>query len=362
MSIIRLDVTDFRNIPAVRLEPLLDGFNLICGDNGSGKTSLLESIYFLSLGRSFRTTNTSHIVRKSTEKFVVSSHISLKNGQSIAAGVERGPNGRLNTRISGKDVASIAEIASLLPIQLINSNCYNLLDAGPIFRRKYIDWGAFYHSIEFLRVWQQYKRALKQRNAALAQRVPKKELETWNRELVQAGNLLHQLRLAYVELLLPILKDMVAELLTIVDLKIEYFPGWDQACEYQQILAQSIDKDFYLGYTQHGPHKANFNVIINGLPAKDILSRGQQKLFVCAMILAQGALLFQGQNKRPIYLVDDLPSELDVTSRSNLIALLSKQEAQIFVTAVDYAFFDGYTAKPVRMFHVEHGNLKQMKV
>lgn len=358
MTIIRLDIADFRNIQNAKIEPVPAGFNIIYGDNGSGKTSLLESIYYLSLGRSFRSSNSGHIIRKSSEKFSIFSQILVSNQQYIPIGIERLQSGGLNARLAGKDANSIAELATLLPVQLINSNCHNLLDSGPNFRRKYLDWGTFYHSNEFLRIWRQYRRVLKQRNAALAKRLSKKELQTWNNEMVQTALSLHQLRESYVQELLPILEQMISELLSVSELKLAYYPGWDASRNYQDLLDASIERDIQLGYTQFGPHRANFNVMVNHLPAKDILSRGQQKLFVCAMILAQGALLFRGQNKRPIYLVDDLPSELDHSSRTNLIALLSKQEAQIFVTAVEREFFDScLTTKSVKLFHVEHGNL-----
>lgn len=361
MPITRLEITDFRNISSAKFEPVSDGFNLIYGDNGSGKTSLLESIYYLSLGRSFRSSNSSHIIRNLAAKFSVHSQVLTQNDQFIPVGVERKQGGSLNARVAGKSVASISEIASLLPVQLINSNCYNLLDAGPNFRRKYLDWGAFYQSMDFLRIWRQFRQVLKQRNAALMKRISKKELDAWSEEIAQAAILLHQARQSYVEKLLPILKHMMADLLIIPDLDIEYYPGWNTEENYRDILGRSIDRDLHAGFTQLGPHRANFNVMINRLPAKDILSRGQQKLFVCAMILAQGTLLFRSQNKRPIYLIDDLPSELDITSRSKLIALLSKQDAQIFVTAVEHGVFENCPmSRKVKLFHVEHGNLKQI--
>jgi DNA replication and repair protein RecF len=361
MSLIRLNIVDFRNIAAIKFEPIPDGFNIIYGDNGSGKTSLLEAIYYLSLGRSFKSSNTGHIVRKSAKQFAVYSNILLSNNRIVPVGIERRINGSLLARLAGEGVESMAEIASLLPVQLINSNCYNLLDAGPGFRRKYLDWGAFYYSNDFLRIWRQYKRILKQRNASLTARVSKKELDVWNAEMASCALSLHRLRQEYVQELLPVLQSMVSELLVIKDLKIEYYPGWDIDVDYKDVLSKSQDRDFYMGYTQFGPHRANIDVRVNQLPAKDILSRGQQKLFVCAMILAQGALLFSSQNRKPIYLIDDLPSELDMTSRSNLVALLSKQDAQIFVTAVDREIFDScLKTKPVKMFHVEHGTLKQM--
>jgi DNA replication and repair protein RecF len=348
MPIIRLDITDFRNIVSAKCEPIPDGFNLIYGDNGSGKTSLLESIYYLGLGRSFRSANSAHIVNNLASKFAIYSQVRTSIDQFVSVGLERHQDGSLGLRMAGKEASSVAEIASLLPIQLINSNCYNLLDAGPGFRRKYLDWGAFHHSPDFIRIWRQFRRILKQRNAALTKRVSKKELNAWNDEIVLAAYQLHEIRDDYVRQLLPILKQMVAELLTISDLNIEYYPGWNMDENYHDALNRSLDRDFQLGRTQLGPHRANFNITINRLPAKDILSRGQQKLF-CS------------KNKRPIYLVDDLPSELDMTSRTNLVTLLSKQDAQIFVTAVELGIFDSCpVSKPVKLFHVEHGNLKQV--
>ncbi len=360
MPLIKLEISDFRNIESILFEPVVNGFNIIYGDNGSGKTSILESIYYLSLGRSFRSATISPLIRNLASQLAIYSNVFTPTGQAIPVGIQRRLHGGLSARLAGENVKGMAEIASLLPVQLINSNCYNLLDAGPGFRRKYIDWGAFYHTPDFLPAWRQYKHVLKQRNAALAARVSKKELEFWNSELFIRAMALHQLRVAYVQELLPLLIEMVAELLILTDLKIEYYPGWEIDQDYQQILIASLGRDLQLGYTQFGPHRANLNVVVNQFPAKDILSRGQQKLFVCAMMLAQGALLFRSKNRKPIYLVDDLPSELDMKSRFSLLALLSRQEAQIFVTAVEHNVFKNCLgAKPTKLFHVEHGCLKQ---
>lgn len=364
MSLIRLDVADFRNFNAIKFEPLTEGFNLIYGDNGSGKTSLLESIYYLSFGRSFRSHNSEHIVRKSTEKFSIFGHLKTPHDHSMPLGIERQRDGKIKIRLAGNDVGSIAELAKLLPIQLINSNCYHLIDSGPVFRRKFVDWGAFYFYPDFYRVWKDYKRILKQRNALLVRSASRQELNVWSNSLVEKAIALHQLRSNYLENLLPLLNEKFSELLppqitwTAADLSIEYHPGWKQATSFLEVLEESLPRDLQLGRTQFGPHRADLKMTIHHLPAKDILSRGQQKLFVCAMILAQGELLYNSLKKRPIYLVDDLPSELDLTSRSNLITLLSKQEAQVFVTAVERGIFDNCSVdKPIKLFHVEHGNL-----
>lgn len=341
--------------------PIPQGFNLIYGKNGSGKTSLLEAIYYLSLGRSFRNTTTSRIINYSTDKLSIFANLLMQNNQTLALGIERLQNSQVNMRIAGEDVHSIAELANLTPVQLINSYCYSLLDGGPVFRRKYLDWGIFYLSKDYLRVWRQFARVLKQRNAALQARCSQDELESWTNELINNGNLLNQARQAYFQNLLPVLTETVQHLLPDFCINLNYYPGWNADIAYETALLSALQKDKYLGYTQFGPHKADLKITANQVPAKDILSRGQQKLFVCGMILAQGVLLRNYINKKPIYLVDDLPAELDATSRSNLIALLSRQEAQVFITAIERHALDIPAAKLNRkVFHVEHGQITEM--
>jgi DNA replication and repair protein RecF len=357
MPLTRLEITDFRNIETIKLNLCARGFNFFYGLNGSGKTSLLEAIYYLSLGRSFRTSLATRIIRHNTEKFVIFSQLSLAD-QSIPVGVERSLQGDIKIRISGKDIHSAVELADLTPVQLINSSCYNLLDAGPAFRRRYLDWGIFYLNKDFLRTWKDYGQILKQRNSALRENKSKKEIDAWTLGLTQQCALLDAYRKDYVAKLTPLLEETVSELLDLHDLKIHYYPGWDKSQNYADLLTQVLAKDMQIGHTQFGPHRADFKITINKVSAKDILSRGQQKLFVCAMILAQGELLNRGLQKRPLYLIDDLPAELDKLSRGKLVKLLAKQDTQIFMTAVEKAALDDIITTPTfKMFHVEHGRV-----
>ena len=360
MGLSLLDILEFRNLASVKLHPVTKGFNFIYGKNGSGKTSLLEAIYYLSLGRSFRSAQADRIIRYSSNKLSIFGHISSDLAPPMPLGLERHRDGKIKFRINGAEAISVAELASLLPVQLINSNCHHLLDSGPVFRRKFLDFGLFYQTKDFLRIWRHYERALKQRNAALRSHMSRKELTIWTNELINNAILLDQLRYEYVNRLAPLLSEIVAELLPIFSLKIAYQRGWEKSSDYADILLKTVDRDYQLGYTQCGPHKADLKIIINDIPAKDILSRGQQKLFVCAMILARGTLLQNHGNKAPIYLVDDLPSELDVASRSSLIGLLSKQKAQIFVTATENKTWSNCLVNvPMKMFHVEHGHVTE---
>lgn len=361
MPLTRLAITDFRNLASIDMEPLPTGFNVFFGLNGSGKTSMLEAIYYLSLGRSFRSALIGRVIRHSANKFLIFAQGGQSQDPITPIGIERLLDGDMKIRIAGKDARSLAQLADLTPVQLINSHCYHLLDGAPSFRRKYLDWGVFYLNNDFVSVWRDCLQILKQRNAALRQQRPKKELDNWTEALLSKAALMDEFRRDYWHRLQPLLTQTLSELLSVSGISIHYYRGWDAETNYRDILDASFDKDRALGHTHYGPHRADLKITINKIAAKDILSRGQQKLFVCAMILAQGALLNSSMNKKPIYLVDDLPAELDTVSRNNLIAFLSKQETQVFVTAVELeALSDALLGLPLKMFHVEHGKVTEV--
>jgi len=361
MGLVNLKILHFRNLLSSNLFPHPKGINFIYGGNGSGKTSLLESIYYLSMARSFRTLNNDRIITNGCEELSLFGQIELTSNLLFPVGLKRTQSGEITIRLNGKDISSIAELAKALPVQLIDSQTHNLLSGSPSLRRKYVDWGAFYLIPDFYRAWRDYTRALKQRNAALRARLSTKEIALWTQELVDNTEILNQFRQHYLNLLLPLLTRVVQTLLPHLTLHIKYSRGWKEEIDYTHVLADSLSRDIQLGFTQFGAHRAELKISINQLPAKDILSRGQQKLLVCAMIIAQGALLQTEGSQQPIYLVDDLPAELDDTSRARLIALLSQQNTQTFVTAVEpkgWKEFANY--QPTKLFHVEHGKVTEI--
>lgn len=357
MSVIYLKITGFRNIDSAEILPHAEGFNCISGKNASGKTSLLESIYYLSLARSFRSNLAPRVIGYDHTKLSVFAHIQEGINPIIDVGLERNQEGVLKARMNEKWIQAVSDMAEVLPVQLIHAECHNLLVGGPLFRRQYLDWILFYLNPGFMQLWKQFGRILSQRNAALKSQLSKNELAGWTLKLKENALALDQCRESCVTLLIPILKTLLTEILPLPNMKLEYYRGWEGE-SYASALNRSLEQDRRLGYTQAGPHRADLRLLINDIPAKDILSRGQQKLFVCAMILARGVLLQKNAAKRPIYLIDDLPSELDIASRASLIALLSKQDAQIFVTAAESKVWNEFsTGSPVKMFHVEHGKI-----
>lgn len=366
MALSHISITDFRNLANIQIQPLTQGFNFLYGKNGSGKTSFLEAIYYLGHRRSFRSLIADRLTRHNSDRFNVIGKISEQD-RHTTLGMERMHAGDIRVRLAGEDVTTLSELAIILPTRLINVHSHYLIEGSPLFRRKFIDWGLFYQNNEFHIVWSRFKRLLKQRNATLRLRSSHKEISSWTQELVETALIFHRLRVSYLEQFFPllnqILKCSLADVFDISGLSLEYQPGWDVTVSYEKILQAALPRDIERGHTLYGPHRADLCIKIHGIPAKDILSTGQQKLLVCGMMLAQGGLLAKCINKSPIYLVDDLPSELDSVSRSWLINTLVAQQAQVFVTAVEQQAISEILAEvrcPVKMFHVKHGTITEV--
>ena len=206
MTIRKLTITDVRNVRSASLEPSAD-VNVFYGQNGSGKTSLLEAIHILGVARSFRTPKVKPVIRAGAEKMTVFGLIDPSNGkQSLPVGVSKGLlDDNTLIRVAGETLYSSSELASLLPLLVINPDTFKLLEGSPGIRRNFIDWGVFHVKHDtFLPAWKSMQKALKQRNALLRQgRVSESELLVWNHEFVNAAEQVDILRKAHIEQLLP---------------------------------------------------------------------------------------------------------------------------------------------------------------
>ncbi len=358
MSIQLLSISDFRNISQLKLQ-LSSRVNIIHGMNGSGKTSILEAVHLLSLARSFRTSKFKNYIRQSTDSCTLFSEVnSISAPSALPVGLQRQQDGALKIRISGQSVESASVLAELLPVQLLNADTFLLLEGSPAIRRQYIDWGGFHANSSFFVAWKAVKRALKQRNSLLKYgKLDPLVRRVWDAEFVRYSEALDSYRQDYIDALIPCFEQVLSELIEIENLSLSYYRGWDRKRGLDEILEEGLDRDKNLGYTQMGPQRAELRIRIGTIAAAEILSRGQQKPVVSALKLAQGLLFKQTTGRDCIYLVDDLPAELDLNHRQKLCKLLDKLQCQLLLTCVDSGSFEHCwkSDTEVREFHIEDG-------
>jgi|TARA_A100001391_G_scaffold204298_2_gene199472 DNA replication and repair protein RecF len=263
-------------------------------------------------------------------------------------------------RLDGEKVERVAQLAQALPLQLINPDAFRLLEGSPSARREFLDWGVFHVKHDFFDVWRRVRRALKHRNALLRHgKMDVQALNVWDREFAHWSERLDALRMEYMQALAPLFQATLAELIDLPELTLRYQRGWDAKRPLGDVLAAGRDSDSHMGFTQTGPQRADLRIRLGRRPAVEVLSRGQQKLVVSALKLAQGRLLEEMNGRTCVYLIDDLPAELDGEHRRLFCQLLAGLECQVFVTCVEPETLDRVWLPntDVRMFHVEHGRL-----
>jgi DNA replication and repair protein RecF len=353
MQALCLKTSQFRNLIDLDLE-FSPQFNFIYGSNGSGKSSLLEAIYFLSLGRSFRSALASRAIHYEANKFNLFSVVFDNN--FITIGLEKTRQGKTRIKI-GNNSNTISELAKILPVQLVHPYSYYLLSGGPRTRRQFIDWGVFHVEPQFFSLWQIFQQVLKQRNAALQRQAPIQQIKIWDFKFIEFAVEITRMRERYLQLLTPLLTNLIEGLVNLNGLSISFYRGWDEFNTLESSLSRSFPRDLQLGYTQYGPQRADLLIKLHNNPVHEVLSRGEQKLLACALQLAQGLLLKKMINKSCIYLFDDLFSELDNIRRGYLMTLLNTLESQVFITVIEDTLI-GTLQHNVnsKIFHLENGN------
>ncbi|MBS0349964.1 MAG: DNA replication/repair protein RecF [Proteobacteria bacterium] len=352
----QLLIQHFRNLN-VSIDPC-NGINVFYGKNGAGKTSILEAVYFLGLGRSFRSNLIQRLIQNQADQFQIIAQIQ-QDHQTIPIGVERTKSGEKKIRIDGQAASSIALLAKQLPLQLLTTESHRYFHDGPSARRQFLDWGLFHVEPDFYSLWQQFQRVLKQRNAGLKNQLSIKEIEVWTQELIKWSLQYNQIRQGYVSQIEPVLNSLLKIVLPEFSLTLRYYRGWPEGKELALVLNQNQLRDQQLGYTQFGPQRADLQLYSGSTPVSDSLSQGQQKLAAYVLHLSQGILLQKITGKNALYLIDDLPSELDKDKRAFIAQILAQLKSQVFITCIDPTEVSDITSSifPNSMFHVEHGGL-----
>lgn len=365
MPIQRLAVHQLRNLTGVDIHPCPE-LNFFFGDNGSGKTSVLEAISILAHGRSFRSHKHKHLINHSAADFSVFAELDEAAGFA-KLGVNRGV-GEASFKLNGAPVYSSAALAAQLPTQIMDAHSFQLLEGPSKLRRQLFDWLVFHVKHEFAVLWRDYARCVKHRNSLLRHdRIARPDLLPWDIELARLAEAIDQLRAAC---LLPYLKAVEALLIEggiseDQEIKLEYLSGWEPGISLLEQLEQQFWRDKKYGFTTLGAHKSELKITARKMAAHEILSRGQQKTLVAALYVAQ-IQVFQSLSERAcVLLIDDVPAELDKHHIHLLGHWVNALNVQVFATGIELAsLIEAWPAdtKSKKVFHVKHGEVNEYPV
>lgn len=349
MSLAHLSISGLRCLDQAALD-LGPRLNLIHGANGSGKTSILESVFLLGRGRSFRTRHTDHLIARGR------SHLTAF-GQTVdpahRIGFEYRRDEAYTARLDGEDVRSLAELPAAFFVEVIDPEVHRLVEGAPGERRRWLDWGVFHVEQTFLEHWMRFSRALRQRNAALKLG---QDARAWDAEVASNGEQVARQRTAWFESVRPYLNETIQRL-SGLDVELTHYRGWGADKTLGEALADGAERDRARGSTLTGPQRADILLRVSGKAARESLSRGQQKLVASAMVLALLQRLRGEQGAAPTLLLDDPAAELDAHRLSLLVDLVGELRSQLIITSLDPNL--RLFGQPERVFHVEQGRVSR---
>jgi len=386
MSVTKLITQNFRNLDGAALN-FHSKLNFFVGDNGSGKSSLLEALFFLGHGKSFRTSKADVLACHDKSHFVVS----VKNGKDCQLGLSRDINsGLTNIKIDGERHSRLSELAKNIAVQIVTPESFKLFFGGPKERRRFVDLGMFHVKHDFSKQWKNFNRVLKQRNACIRVGAAVSDsgamLSYWTEQFCKMSLDVALVRQAYVSSLVAELDVWINLLLPNLQnrVTVQYLQGWPLKKELAAVLASNQEREFNYGYSLYGAHKFDVKFLLDKQSLETQLSRGQQKLFLLALTFAQAKLIASVNRVKPILLIDDIGAELDSNSRSMLSLAIEKLECQVFITAIEsnvlQPFFDRFcddedsnatgfvsdsllsqtsSTENYKVFHVKHGKVTE---
>ena len=344
----KVKVKDFRNIEEEEVE-FCDGVNVISGENAQGKTNLLESIYYVSVGKSFRATHNSEIIRFGAERSQVM--LSFNDGirdQEIKMTIYK--EKKRQAEKNGVKIEKLSDIVGCFRTVLFCPEHLSLVKDGPALRRNYLDIAISRQRPMYLHALQKYNYILKQRNMLIKNAMNDREtfemtVDLWSEQLAAEAAVIARARAEFVKKVDMHVKtcfyDMtgqreIPEISYIGSSKLEgdeYFDLERSKNRYFELLSSNHEREIYAGATLYGAHKDDMGVMLNGKPARFFASQGQQRSISIALKLAEGEICFSEFGDYPVFLFDDVLSELDSKRRDYLINRIKNK--QVIMTSCD---------------------------
>lgn len=348
-----LSINNLRNLKTVDVEPH-PRLNFFIGENGAGKTSVLEALVVLAKGRSFRTGKIGALIGPEAAHFRVVTRTAQEGGGEQTVGIERSAS-EWSARRNREDVQQLSDLAVCLPLVILEPNSHLLVSGPPDGRRRFLDWGVFHVEPAHLVHWRRYARALKQRNAALRSRNAA-VVSSLDPVLADLGERIHAAREQQCNALFGTVQQTLEALNPSQgSVELRYQRGWSEV-PLRQALGEVLERDLERGATGPGPHRAEISINCATGPAKETLSRGEQKILATALLLSQASIM-AAAGETPLLLLDDLASEFDARRLACVMEFGGGLGAQAWVTGTSLEPYPEQPANGSRVFHVEHGNL-----
>ncbi|MGC6421370.1 MAG: DNA replication/repair protein RecF [Flavobacteriaceae bacterium] len=336
MHLKRLSLTNYKNQKAFQ-EDFEAPINVFIGDNGVGKTNILDAIYHLALGKSYFNPVATQNIHFEADFFHLEGHFQKKDREEIVVcSFKRG--GKKLIKRNGKAYERIAEHIGLVPLVIISPADQDLIAAGSSIRRKFIDGIIGQTDTTYLQTLLNYNRILEQRNALLKYFAANQEFDPttlgiYDDQLVAFGNPIHQKRRAFMNVFTPIFQKRYAQISNPEEDVHIHHQSLLEGHTLEQLFKNNLAKDRAFQYTAAGPHKDDFLFTLTGHPVKKFGSQGQQKSFLIALKLAQFDYMQTQQGVPPIVLLDDIFDKLDQDRVTKIVHLLSSEAfGQIFIS------------------------------
>jgi DNA replication and repair protein RecF len=361
MHISQVRLENFRNFQAVQLSPHTQ-LNILFGENGAGKSSILEAIHVLGYGRSFRTSKPDSFI--SDGSLLAAAFCKFQKLEDMySLGFSRSKTDGYKFSVNGEKTKKIADIARILPVQIFTPQSSDLILGPPLGRRRYIDWLLFHVEQKFQYINARYQNCLSQRNALLKQfdfrdATVFSEQDVWCGQLADLGNSITELRQTHIMRLNVEISALYRKFYPEIEIVLRYNKGWDKSLTLKDSLTTKLERDLFRGSTSAGPHKADLQFIVDGKNAAEYMSRGQLRLLVSILLLAEVKILKELMGKPSVFLIDDISAELDEQTREKFLKEVLQQDTQVFVTAIEesqLSFIHNYNNKKV--FHVKQNHV-----
>ncbi len=359
MKIEFLKLLNFRNYERleVHFSPTL---NLIYGKNGSGKTNLVESIYVLGLTRSFRIVGDKTLILDGKNACKVEGTVKQKSKNVYTVLLSK--DGK-KVQVNHNKIAKISDYISKITIVLFHPDDLRFIKDTPSTRRKTLNISISLVNLDYLQYLNRYKILLKQRNAYLKQMMMNGSLSSdylniLTEKLVDYGIYLYEKRKLFLESINKEIGNFYEKIAHVSGLKVEYLSDYDGKNKEQilKMYQNSLQKDLSFGKTNIGIHTDDLKFLLNGKDLKDYGSEGQQKNAIISYKFSELEIFREFTGNYPIFILDDLFSELDEEKVQNILKLL-KSEIQTFITTTDLKHFVSLDEFSYKSFYIENGSI-----